>query len=207
SFPSGKPALTMAIWSLVGAPPEVCVEGIPPLSAKILLLTLGACCLHRILRPLFAVLLPAFLLSIASALAFAADAPPEMKGAFRQPANNGWIYVHLQGTPREVGFQNGYLLAPEIADMLKVVKLESAHDYKKDWAFFRDAAQNMMWPHIEPEYREELKGIAEGATAHGVKIDVWDVIGINASTEWAYYNGQYDKEHGVKSPLPSVPEH
>ena len=135
------------------------------------------------------------------------DAPlPELQGAFRLPVKNGWTYVHLQGTPHQIGFQNGYLLAPEIDDMLKVVILEAQHDYKKDWAFFRDAAQNMMWPHIEQEYREELQGIADGAAAHGVKIDVWDVIGLNAETEWSYYNKEYDKRHGVKT-ASSVPEH
>ncbi len=37
-------------------------------------------------------------------------------------------------------------------------------------------------------------------------IDVWDVIGINALTEWGYYNKQYDKEHGIKTASLSVPE-
>jgi Phospholipase B len=143
--------------------------------------------------------------SVSSSLA--ADAPSELKGAFRLPEKNGWTYVHLQGTAHEIGFQNGYLLAPEIADMLKVVMLETKHDYKKDWAFFREATQNMMWPHIEQEYRDELQGIADGATAHGVKIDVWDVVGLNAETEWGYYNAQYDKEHGAKAEVRSVPEH
>ena len=137
----------------------------------------------------------------------AASAPPELRGAYRLPEKNGWTYVHLEGTPHQIGFQNGYLLAPEIRDMLNVVILESGHDYKKPWSFFREAAQNMMWPHIEQEYREELQGIADGATAHGVQIDVWDVIGLNASTEWAYYNKQYDKEHGIKTAQLAVPEH
>ena len=131
----------------------------------------------------------------------------ELQGAFRRPQKNGWTYVHLQGTPHEIGFQNGYLLAPEIEDMLQVVMLEAKHDYKKDWSFFRDAAENMMWPHIEQEYREELQGIADGATAHGVKIDVWDVVGLNAETEWGYYNHEYDKEHGIQPEAKAVPEH
>lgn len=146
------------------------------------------------------------LVSLASS-ARAATAPAELKGAFRQPQKNGWTYVHLEGSPREVGFQNGYLLAPEIQDFLNVVMLESQHDYKKEWSFFREAAEKMMWPHIEQEYREELQGIADGASAHGVKIDVWDVVGINASTEWGYYNKEYDKQHGIKSAQLSVPEH
>jgi hypothetical protein len=147
------------------------------------------------------------LISLSSTARAAASTPAELKGAFRQPEKNGWTYVHLQGTPREIGFQNGYLLAPEIDDFLKVVMLETQHDYKKDWSFFREAAKNMMWPHIEPEYREELQGIADGATAHGVKIDVWDVVSLNAETEWGYYNKQYDTEHGSKAAGVSVPEH
>ena len=137
----------------------------------------------------------------------AVSAAPELSGAYRLPEKNGWTYVRLEGTPHQIGFQNGYLLAPEIRDMLNVVVLEAGHDYQKPWSFFRDAAQSMMWPHIEQEYREELQGIADGATAHGVKIDVWDVIGLNASTEWGYYNKQYDKEHGIKTAQLAVPEH
>lgn len=132
--------------------------------------------------------------------------PKEVNGAFRLPKKNGWTYVHLEGTPHQIGFQNGYLLAPEIEDLLQVVMLENQHDYKKDWSFFRDAAQNVFWPHIEQEYRDELQGIADGATAHGAKIDVWDVIGINALTEWSYYNKQYEKEHGTKRASLAVPE-
>src|SRR5581483_3711787 len=129
----------------------------------------------------------------------------ELQGAFRLPQKNGWTFVHLQGSPHQIGFQNGYLLAPEVQDTLNVVKLEAEHDYKKPWSFFRDAAQNMMWPHIEQQYRDELQGIADGAASRGIKIDVWDVVGLNALTEWDYYNKQYDKEHGIKTAESSVP--
>ncbi len=133
-----------------------------------------------------------------------------MKGAFRRPQNNGWTFVHLEGTPHQIGFQNGYLLAPEVEDTLKVIILEETHDNKKDWQFFRDAAQNMMWPHIEREYQEELQGIADGVNAHGVgmKIDLWDVVALNAAEEWSYYVKEYDRMHGIKSAVAlPVPEH
>src|SRR3954464_1626232 len=29
---------------------------------------------------------------------------------------DSWTYVHLEGSPRQVGFQHGYLLQPEIDD-------------------------------------------------------------------------------------------
>ncbi len=44
----------------------------------------------------------------------------------------------------------------------KVVALGLTHDSKKDYKFFRTAAEKVLWPRIEPQYREELKGIAEG---------------------------------------------
>jgi len=163
------------------------------------------------MRRTLAILLPLVLITVVLLVSAtsprAATAPSELQGSYRLPENNGWTLVHLQGTPHEIGFQSGYLLAPEIADMLKVVILESEHDYKKDWSFFRGAARNLMWPHIEQEYREELQGIADGAAAHGVKIDVWDVVGLNAENEWGYYNAQYDKEHGIKTAAREVPEH
>ena len=131
-----------------------------------------------------------------------------VKHAFRRPEQNGWTFVHLQGKPGEIGFQHGYLLAPEIEDALKVVTLEATRDNKKDWQFFREAARNVMWPHIEQEYREEMQGIADGANAHGVKLDLWDVVALNAAAEWGYYVKQYNRQHGIQSP-PTVtaPDH
>jgi len=169
--------------------------------------------MHRWLVVWAGLVLTGIVLSFSSASSPRAGTPEtELKGAFRRPENNGWTFVHLQGTPHEIGFQNGFLLAPEIEDTLKVTILEQTHDSKKDWQFFRDAAQNMMWPHIEQEYREELQGIADGVNAqgvkHGMKIDLWDVVALNAAEEWEYYVKEYDRAHGIKSAASqAVPEH
>jgi hypothetical protein len=53
------------------------------------------------------------------------------------------------------------LLAPEIEDYLKVTTLEQTHDSKKDCVLPRCRAEHDV-PHIEAEYREELR-IADGA--------------------------------------------
>jgi hypothetical protein len=142
----------------------------------------------------------------------AASIPPKgderLKGAVRRPAVKGWTYVHLEGTPAEIGYQHGYLLAAEIQDMQKVFVLELKHDSGKDWNFFRDAAKNVLWPHVEQEYREEMQGIADGLNAQGVKLDLWDVVTINASQEWSYYVGEYDKAHKIVSlSTVTAPEH
>ena len=99
----------------------------------------------------------------------------------------GWTYVHLEGTPAEIGYQHGRLLAREIADTLAVIKLENTHNTKRNWEFFRDASRKMLWPHIDAEYQQELKGIARGAQSRGVNIDVWDIVALNGGIELPEY--------------------
>ena len=51
----------------------------------------------------------------------------KMKRAFRQPEKNGWIFVHLEGSPAQIGFQHGALLAREIDDARKVIGRRGSH--------------------------------------------------------------------------------
>jgi hypothetical protein len=95
----------------------------------------------------------------------------------------GWTYVHLEGSPAEVGFQHGYLLAPDIADAFEAIKLFDTRETQRDWEFFRATARQMLWPHIDPEYQQELQGIADGVKAHGVDLDVYDIVALNAFEE------------------------
>src|SRR3984893_17039991 len=133
---------------------------------------------------------------------------PRLKKSFRRPDQNGWIFVHLEGSPSEIGFQHGYLLAPEIEDAQKVVALGLTHDSKKDYAFFRTAAEKVLWPHIEAQYREELKGMVEGLKAKNVPLDLWDVVALNAWLELTpYYTDWYDQAHKAASAKRPVPEH
>jgi hypothetical protein len=120
---------------------------------------------------------------------------PRLKKASRAPERAGWIQVRLEGSPAEIGFQHGYLLEPEIEDNYKEISTEMGHDEKKDWSFFRKTAQDVFWPHIETEYRQELTGIADGVKAHGGKLDVWDIVAMNAWLELPYYDKWLDKSH------------
>lgn len=158
-----------------------------------------------------AVFVALFAIGLAVTIPLATSRPiasdSRLKGAFRRPAQQGWTYVRLEGTPSEVGFQHGYLLAQEVLDAYKVFSLELTHDNGKDWMFFRDAARTIHWPHIEREYREELQGIADGLKAQGVALDLWDVVAMNAALEWSYYVAEYDKEHKAGTATPSTAEH
>ena len=117
-----------------------------------------------------------------------AGSDPRLTKASRAPERNGWIPVHLEGTPAEIGFQHGYLLAPEIADNVKDISTELMHGEKKRWPYFRKVARDVFWPHLEAEYREELTGMVEGLKAHGAKLDIWDLVALNAWLEFPYYD-------------------
>jgi len=95
----------------------------------------------------------------------------------------GWTFVHLEGTPAEIGYQHGYLLSAEISDALAAIKLVDTRETQRDWEFFRTTARQMLWPHIDREYQQELQGIADGAKAHGVDVDVYDIVALNAFEE------------------------
>ncbi|MGH9662011.1 MAG: C45 family autoproteolytic acyltransferase/hydrolase [Bryobacteraceae bacterium] len=151
------------------------------------------------------------LLLFAAAVALVSREPqtdPRLAGASRQPERNGWTFVHLEGEPARIGFQHGYLLAPEIRDAHQVIALELEHDTKKPWQFFRDAARTQLWPRVPAEYRAEIEGIRDGLAARGVKLDVWDLVALNAWLEWSYFVPWYDKQNGLpKLAGLTAPEH
>jgi hypothetical protein len=129
----------------------------------------------------------ACILGLVFALAMAAEGAsgspdPRLQKAYRFQ-KGGWTYVHLEGSPSDIGYQHGYLLAPEIADAFEAIKMFDTHQTQRDWEFFRAAAQKMLWPHIDAEYQQELQGIADGLKAHGVNLDVYDIVALNAFEE------------------------
>ncbi|HMA54633.1 MAG TPA: C45 family peptidase [Acidobacteriota bacterium] len=119
-------------------------------------------------------------------------APAELAKAWRAD-KNGWINVHLEGTPHEIGFQHGWLLAPEIDDLLKALDHFLAGSTKRDWAFFRGAAERMFWPKLEAEYQDEIEGIAAGLRARLPRsaYDRIDITALNGWIELAWYYVPY----------------
>jgi hypothetical protein len=99
----------------------------------------------------------------------------------------GWIYVHLEGDPATLGFQHGYLLHKEIDDVLRVLRPFLAHTTDREWAFYRKAAETVLWPGLDPEYRKEIDGIVEGLKAQGSDTDRWDLVALNGVEELPYY--------------------
>ncbi len=119
----------------------------------------------------------------------------------------GWIYLHIEGEPYDRGYQHGYLLSNEIIDMLnrwsniihnqkhisKISKKVSDFRYKKIseawWNFCRNQCYRIYWNKFPDEYKQEIKGIADGVNAKGVKlhlrpIDYKDILAMNEMFEF-----------------------
>lgn len=119
----------------------------------------------------------------------------QLKNSRREPANNGWVQVKLAGTPMEIGYQHGYLLAKEIIDNRAAIRLELTHE-SRDWKFYRTTAETILWPRVDAEYQEEMRGIVAGVKARGESIDLWDVVVMNAFLELPYYVNLLKKQAG-----------
>jgi len=118
-----------------------------------------------------------------------------LENSFRED-KNGWIFVHLQGAPRTIGFQHGWHLAPEIDDALQMFAYFLENSTKKNWAFYREAAERLFWPKLDQEYKDEIEGIAEGLKARlpDKKHDRIDITILNGWIELAWYYVPYLEE-------------
>src|SRR5260370_12558261 len=70
---------------------------------------------------------------------------PRLKGGSRFE-EGGWIYVHLEGDPEAIGYQHGFLLAPEIEDAFAAVSAGMTHSTGRDRALSPQAAREMLSP-------------------------------------------------------------
>ncbi|MGB8951426.1 MAG: C45 family peptidase [Candidatus Aminicenantales bacterium] len=118
--------------------------------------------------------------------------PAQLQNSFRQD-NNGWVFIHLEGSPREIGFQHGYHLAAEIDDALQMFAFYLEKSTGRDWNFFRQAAERMFWPKLDVEYQEEIEGIVEGLKSRlpDKNYDRIDITALNGWIELAWYYVPY----------------
>jgi hypothetical protein len=103
--------------------------------------------------------------------------------------DGGWIFVHVEGEPYPRGRQYGELVAPELARYLeKLATLQDKGDPEKGWNALRRLADALMLRRYDPEYLEEMKGIADGAARGGAKfkgraVDLLDVVTLNSAVD------------------------
>jgi hypothetical protein len=111
---------------------------------------------------------------------------PRLAGASRSE-QDGWVVLHLRGTPSQIGFQHGYLASAEIDDALRMFSPFLRGLTDKDWLFYRAKAKELFWPKVPREYQEEIQGIVDGLAARGLRYDVYDITAMNGWMELAWY--------------------
>jgi hypothetical protein len=108
---------------------------------------------------------------------------------------DGWIVLHLSGTPHQIGFQHGSQVAKEIDDANKMLRAYLKHNTDKDWDFYRKAATRLFVSKLDKEYRDEIQGLADGLKSKGYHYDFTDMLAHNAWIELAwYYVPKWDAE-------------
>ncbi len=143
------------------------------------------------------------LLTVACLTARADDFRPDPRTvqrwgpAYRYP-QDGWIVLHIEGEPYERGVQHGRLLAPEIAAHVRCfATVQSPRSPADGWRQVRTLTNALFLRRYEREYLEEMKGIADGASAagarfHGRPLDLVDIVALNSWPEIETLPGALD---------------
>lgn len=100
---------------------------------------------------------------------------------------SGWIYLHIEGSPEERGFQHGFLLAKEIKEALRQMNAVWHYQTALDWQWLVDRSAKMFNARIDAENMKEMDGIVEGMQAAGVPTTLDEIVAYNASTEFMGY--------------------
>ncbi len=99
----------------------------------------------------------------------------------------GWIYLRVEGAPRECGFQHGYLLAKEIAECLRVRRAMWENQSAMEWAWLVERSSKFFTPRVDEENLAEIDGIVEGLAAAGVQTSRDEIVAFNGYFELAWY--------------------
>lgn len=99
---------------------------------------------------------------------------------------NGWIFIHIEGKPYERGYQHGFLLSQEIVSYIGKLAIRANEvNPSSGWNEMRLLTDSLMLRKFDPEFLEEMKGIADGAVKAGAKIfgrplDLLDIVTVNS---------------------------
>ena len=119
---------------------------------------------------------------------------------------HGWVYLHIEGPPRERGFQHGYLLAKEIGESLRATKVVWEYHSGMDWPWLVQKAKTVLGPGVDAENLAEIDGMAEGLRTAGAGVSRDELVAYNGFIELVAYWWPKEKEKLQKeSPGPSGP--
>ena len=110
----------------------------------------------------------------------------------------GWVYIHIEGEPYERGYQYGYLAYAEILDMInrwsergiggRILYFYKVKTPEQWWEICKSKSLNVFWKQYPDEYKDEVKGIADGVKDRGGEIfgkpvDYGDILTLSQMQE------------------------
>jgi hypothetical protein len=101
----------------------------------------------------------------------------------------GWSFVHIEGAPYARGRQHGELMSEEIVRYITKLGIQkNAADPVRGWNDQRQLADALFFRKYDPEYLEEMKGIADGAVKAGAKfkgreLNLLDIVTLNSAVD------------------------
>jgi hypothetical protein len=117
----------------------------------------------------------------------------------------GWVYVHIEGTPRARGFQHGALLAPEIAEALHTQRTVWEYESGMSWEWLVNETSPFLLSHCDAEAIEEIDGIVEGLASAHMNTTRNEILVYNAYIEVAGYWWP-EKKKGLDANSPNRPK-
>jgi len=97
----------------------------------------------------------------------------------------GFDVIHLEGTPRDIGYNHARLLWEKIERGMEAYGFLTYARYSMNWDICRLQGAS-YWPYVPEEYRQEINGIVEGCQEMNAKnpdgnvIDRDDILAYNA---------------------------
>ncbi len=111
-----------------------------------------------------------------------AEQPDFLKKANRHE-KNGWTYLHIEGSPKERGYQHGWLMAAEIKENLRLLRARWEYQTAMDWSWYVKNAGEVLSVRVDAENLEEIDGIAEGMRTAGVETSRDELVALNGYAE------------------------
>lgn len=143
--------------------------------------------------------------SVAGQAAKLTEEQKDWLGRAKRHEKHGWIYLHIEGPPRERGFQHGYLLAKEIAESSHAYKAVWEYRSGMDWPWLVGKSTKILGPKVDAENLAEIDGMVEGLRMAGVSFSRQELITYNGIIELMAYWWPKEKEKLQKdssSPCP-----
>jgi len=100
---------------------------------------------------------------------------------------NGWIYLHIEGAPKERGFQHGYLLAKDIKEAIRVLGEGWKHQSAMDWPWLVRKAGEILTTKVDSENLSEIDGMVDGMHAAGILTTRDELVALNGYMELIWY--------------------